>query len=71
MSISTSLSFHGVSRIEISKPSRNNIGDKSWTSRTIWLYNQDDEECVSFSIHSREDGGLPIEMYDEEESRDE
>lgn len=65
MSISTNLSFHRVSRIEISKPSRNFISGRSWTSRTIFLYDKDDEDCVSFSIHSVEDGGLPIE-YEED-----
>jgi hypothetical protein len=66
MSISTNLSFHGVSRIEISKESRHTIADRTWRARNITLYTKDNEECVSFQIHSPEDWPLTVELEEED-----
>jgi len=64
--ISTDISFHGVSLIEISKENKHTIGDRTWVCRTIYLYDRDDE-CVTFQIHSREDGPLVIKMLENRE----
>lgn len=62
MTISTCISFHGVSRIEISKESRHTIDNRTWRARTIHLFSADDEECASFQVHSPEDRALMVEV---------
>jgi hypothetical protein len=64
MAYHQSVSFHGVSKIEVGKiATHERRSDKSWQAVTLWLYDADGKLQDSITFHS-DDGATLTVVHD-------